>query len=335
MLKQWLRERTISAQADPSLITTSSGGVTTAHDCFTMWQNHFELGDNGVQWRGEQQRQRKAISAMHFHWVQSAEILRPAQCQYDVAQGISSSYQFFMHKAGEVLMRSHSCWCRACLKVAMGGPVGGRDDSGLTSQFEVPKCTRASDEMYQWDLKSCRCICGPDSAQPDVNAKCRGEELVEADVLPGQWVLVEAYSDEEDELWLGKTVACFEGGGCMKEVEERCTIDGTRYDAGNYRIGVQWYERVVEDGGSRLTFRQGEKETSFFCSTELRFVNARVEQVGVAPLNSGVSLGVQNSGAASSSCSSTTTRQNQSDVEEGALWCLNVADKAAGLFYCR
>ena len=143
----------------------------------------------------------------------------------------------------------------------MGGPVGGRDDSGLTSQFEVPKCTRASDEMYQWDLKSCRCICGPDSAQPDVNAKCRGEELVEAGVLPGQWVLVEAYSDEEDELWLGKTVACFEGGGCMKEVEERCTIDGTRYDAGNYRIGVQWYERVVEDGGSRLVCASGRQTT--------------------------------------------------------------------------
>ena len=41
-------------------------------------------------------------------------IVRPAaEAKFDRVEGISSCYQYFMPREGEVLMRSHSCWCAA------------------------------------------------------------------------------------------------------------------------------------------------------------------------------------------------------------------------------
>jgi hypothetical protein len=58
-------------------------------------------------------------------------------------------------------------------------------------------------------------------------------------------------------------------GECRKEVKESATIDGTRYDKGDYMIAVQWYDRLSEDD-ERRTFVEMTPVVSFFNSTELR-----------------------------------------------------------------
>ena len=74
-----------------------------------MWRNFFEVGAPGEERRKEQKEAGKPISSMHLHWVASVDIKRPAKnsVMCDTVEGISSSYQFFMHKQGEVLMSSH------------------------------------------------------------------------------------------------------------------------------------------------------------------------------------------------------------------------------------
>ena len=334
-LKEWLRKRIVSSLAwdphsgDPNPISTTSGQVASSDDCFQMWRNFFEVGAKGEAWRQQQRSEKKPISAMHFHWVASADIYRPDKgaVEYDCVEGISSSYQYFMLRQGGVLIRNHSCWCRACFKVAMGGPGAGRATSGLDADYGVHGCVHATGEFYEWGNKSCRCIRGVDAAGPDERARGRGEELASQGVIPGQWVLVESYADDDEEMWLGKTVACFgRNTECMEAITKRCHLDGTRYDAGNYRIGVQWYERVAGDSGSFLEYTRDDKETSFFCSTELRFVDASVRRLdGGAPPGAG-----RVTRAASSSYPN-----DEEDTEAGVVWRLSAADEAVGLSFCR
>jgi len=234
----------------------------------------------------------------------------------------------------------------------MGGPVNGRETSGLDSEFNVPACVRAGDELYTWRNCSCRCKSGPDSGQPDERARCRGDELANSGVTPGQWVLVEAFSGKGDEMWLGRTVPLVEkGSSCMEKIQERCHLDGTRYDPGNFRIAVQWYERVVDDSGSRLDFRPGEPGKSYFCSTELRLVGARVERTGLATPGCSLTLPAppspispsSSSSSLPASCSAAATHSEEKEAEEQdldgddevSIWRLHMADEAAGLAFCR
>ena len=41
----------------------------------------------------------------------------------------------------------------------------------------------------------------------------RGHALAAAGISPEQWVLVEAFGDNDDEMWLGKTVEFSDFGG--------------------------------------------------------------------------------------------------------------------------
>jgi len=66
------------------------------------------------------------VSAIYLGWACLGDIKRPeADVQFDVVVGISSSYQFFMLREGEVFARSHSCWCPTCFDVATAGPGQG------------------------------------------------------------------------------------------------------------------------------------------------------------------------------------------------------------------
>ena len=107
-----------------------------------------------------------------------------------------------MLREGEVLMRPHSCWCPACFQVATGGPAGSR----FSSQYEVRGCVKASNALYAWHNSSCRAKSGPEASSPDQQARAHCHGIAQAGIEPGQWVLVEAFCDDEDESWLGKTL---------------------------------------------------------------------------------------------------------------------------------
>jgi len=76
-------------------------------------------------------------------------------------------------------------------------------------------------------------------------------------------------------MWLGKVVNSVDlGGACKKKhVGKAQHIKGTRYDGGDWRVAVVWYERTGNDD-ERLTFRDppSDADVDFFSSSELRLV---------------------------------------------------------------
>ncbi len=73
-----------------------------------------------------------------------------------------------------------------------------------------------------------------------------------------------AFGDNDDEMWLGKTVEFSDFGCqscCMKEhTEGQGNVNGMRLNSGYFMIAVQLYERLPENGdGERLEFFRGEK----------------------------------------------------------------------------
>ena len=70
----------------------------------------------------------------------------------------------------------------------------------------------------------------------------------------------------------GKTVAGIEDGSCA---ERHMGLQATEYKVafhdGDYKVAVQWYERLVEGGSSeRREFKMGKPQIDVINSTELR-----------------------------------------------------------------
>jgi hypothetical protein len=81
--------------------------MALAGACCEDWKRHFETG----AWKASAAESMHAVSAIYFHWAGLGHINRPeADVQFDFVVGISSSYQLFMLRVGEVLARSHSSW---------------------------------------------------------------------------------------------------------------------------------------------------------------------------------------------------------------------------------
>lgn len=171
--------------------------------------------------------------------------------QFDRLTGISSCYQYFMLREGEVLMRPYSCWCPACFEIAAVGPGAG---NRLSSDNKVDGCSKAPNPLvrnllYEWRDASCRAKTGAQASSPDKRAREHGHELAADGLQLGQWVLVEALGDEQDEMWLGKTVAFGSFGPlpscCKQHTEAQKNVYGTRFNTGDYMVAVQWYERLL------------------------------------------------------------------------------------------
>jgi len=99
----------------------------------------------------------------------------------------------------------------------------------------------------------------------------RGHELAASgDLAVGSWVLVECFDDKEEGMWLGKVVNSVDlGGACKKKhVGKAQHIKGTRYDGGDWRVAVVWYERTGDDD-ERLTFRELPSDAGVEFSTAL------------------------------------------------------------------
>jgi len=266
----------------------AEGMMASAEEVCQAWRSHFETD----AWREDAERNMRAVSAMYFHWAGEGAIARPKEDeQFDRLTGISSCYQYFMLREGEVLMRPYSCWCSACFEVAAAGPGAG---TRLTSDYKViGGCAKAPDPrvpnwFYEWRNASCRAKTGAQTSCPDKRAREHGHKLASAGLRPGQWVLVEAYCDAEDEMWLGKTVAFGDFGlspsCCKRHNGGQQNVYGTRFNSGDYMVAVQWYERLAESGdGERREFEQGERMIDVINSTELRMVNVKVTEIGAFP----------------------------------------------------
>jgi hypothetical protein len=286
MLKQWLRKRSASALSFMHRLDMETPiSVKSAKDCFEAWKSHFE----SEQWRARAREQEKGVTAFYFHWADDDDdaherIMRPlTKSVHATIEGISSSYQFFMFKEkAEVLMRGHSCWCEGCFAVATA-PASDLT-SHLNENYVSLNCVRrAHVAFYEWANKSCRIIAGPGADHLDQRAKDHGHQLA-AGLRNGDWVLIENYADDEDEVWLGRTVPFFRHGDSKCCVEEhtgsRRHIQGVRFDPGDFKIAVQWYERLAENGdGVRLEFQRGSTAVDLVNSTELRLSGFDMDQI--------------------------------------------------------
>jgi len=281
MLKQWVRQRALSllqvlrgtkVKAPARTAKTSSAMMASAFDCYEAWRAEFETD----VWRAKAAKEHRSVSAFYFHWAGPNDIVHKTDARYDVLEGITSSYQFFMLRQGAALMRQHSCWCPACFTAAMAG-TGER--TFIKSEYLVPGCVHIGKEdaaLYEWHNRSCRARDGAEVGEPDLRARTRGHMLATQRVRPGEWVLVECFGDEEDEMWLGKTVAFpdFDGECVEKHVGGQAKEFNVAFNTGDYKLAVQWYERLPDgyrDGGNeRREFRMGKPAVDVVSSTELR-----------------------------------------------------------------
>ena len=150
---------------------------------------------------------------------------------------------------------------------------------------------------------------------PHMRANAHGHELA-PNVKPGDWVLVEAWDDDDHDVWLAKAVAHF-GQRCQRKTtvkqKNRFPEKGVRFTKGEYAIAVQYYGRVDAPLASPPTNRgeqhfQLEEETptdgipDIVNSTELRSIVDAAELVEV-PDGSGV------------------WRLSRSAEEEALSWC--------------
>lgn len=97
-----------------------------------------------------------------FHYASEEgelSIKRPTSEEtFNPIEGIKSSYQFFALRQGEVLARLRSCWCVACVSVAMCGPGSNK----LSSQYQVSGCPHsANDDEHARFLSGVTGVAGP------------------------------------------------------------------------------------------------------------------------------------------------------------------------------
>ena len=167
--------------------------MASAEECYQVWRGHFEKlvrlarGGDDLDARS------------HYGAIE-----RPAiDVQIDSLTSISFCYQYFMLREGVVLMCTFSCCCPACFNVAVDGNIEGTRKTHLPQlQFQralLHPCRQHSLLVAQLQLSA---KTGAEASSPDKRARDRGYALAAAGISPGQWVLVEAYIDSDDEVCL-------------------------------------------------------------------------------------------------------------------------------------
>ena len=349
MLKQWIRQRKVSRlsrdldsaaeegderncdesdsdESDSDDEDNKIGNLmASAQDCYSKWKSHFE----SERWRIGAKKEKRSVTSMYFHWAGPGDIKRPiADEHFDRVQGISSSYQFFMLREGEVLMRRYSCWCPACFDIAMAGPLGGMLLSSYAG-YAVAECTRGHSSFYLWSNKGCRAKPGASVLAPHNRAVQHGHDIAAHLTRDGgDWVLVEAFCDEEDEVWLGRTVAFDKSkGACKKKytaAKPRKDF-GYLFHKGNYSVAVQWYERLCESSdGQRREFVMSKRKVSIINSSELRLAGFDMNRVGEFP-----------TGVSDECDAEAADVPDESSIEERQKWELSLGDESKALGHCR
>jgi hypothetical protein len=149
----------------------------------------------------------------------------------------------------------------------------------FTSKYEVRGRTKCDNGLYSWHNATCRAKSGAEASSPDQRARAYGHELAAA-AQPGQWVLIEAFNDDSDEMWFANTVAFSALGDavcCKEHTDGQKNVYGTRFNTGghstDHMVAAQWYERLCEgSNGERREFYRGRCMVDFINSTELRMI---------------------------------------------------------------
>ena len=198
-------------------------------------------------------------------WAGENDIKRPiAQEDYERVDGILKSHQLFVVQKGRLAVRQHSCWCPAChTQLAKGGT-----DGNFQKDFCCAGCIN-KDSNYKWRNESCSQKTGGDVAAAWKLAK-QGRAKNAKQLTPGQWAVLLAPDDEDEEFWLARTVAMDKWGGrCWKVHNALTTVNKVRFDAGDVEIAVQWYARVAGSASPRKYQIEADEPVAHVSSTIL------------------------------------------------------------------
>ena len=225
-----------------------------------------------------------AASAFYFHWAGEGEITRPVEdVQFDRLVGISSCYQYFMLREGEVLMRPYSCWCPSCFGVAVSDQVWA-----LASPRNM-KCAVAPSVIT---------VSIPGTMQA-VEQRVGRRQAVPTSVL-GHMVMSSQQQPSQGNgcslkrsttMWMRcglRRLFAFSAFGdavcCKTHTDGQKNVYGTRLSTGDYLVAVQWYERLCESGnGERREFVRGRCMVDVINSTKLRMIAFEMTCIGVFP----------------------------------------------------
>ena len=172
--------------------------------------------------------------------------------------------------------------------------TGGPETPPFSYDFEVDGCPRSRFRQYRFNTASCGCMDPDFVAAQWKTAALNGNNLASR-LTDGDWCLFESPEDPHHDLWLGRAVLtdklqgqshlhhrphtlrltftltlvlnCPHQGDCKQRMESRIHIGDDRYDKGDYRICIRWYELVESDGESHHCY-------TLPSATELSLMNA-------------------------------------------------------------
>ncbi len=182
-------------------------------------------------------------------------------------------------------MRPYSCWCPACFSVAVEGP--GKCTS-LRCNFDVLYCTHTGNTLCSKRNKSCRTKTGAEACSPDKRARDRGHTLAAAGLSPDQWMLVEAFDDNDTScgsrrLWISLiSVANLAARSTRRdrEMSTACAlIPGISLLPSNCTSAFQ--------KASGLSFFRVDQIIDAINSTELHAVSVNAREIGLFPAGGG------------------------------------------------
>ena len=230
--------------------------------CTEGWREKHKVGSAFV------------VNAVQVLDADSKSIRRDEAEVYDRVDGIRKSFGYLALSSGRVLQRWFDCWCPACMAAA--GPGSGMVGGVVGKGYQVEGCTRL-EPWYDTPVQ----LQGPRGIRRQRElAQKKGRELAES-LKPATFVAVQDRTAQgrEEHFMIGITVDCGDGSCIKRKVAEKETIDGTRFDPGDYAIAVRWLARLGEDTEQRTFELTGEEEQFVINSTELTYVNVSLDLV--------------------------------------------------------
>ena len=218
LMKRVLRRDTIDNN-----IVISDFMVAAAHlrsrFCTKHWEKKHGLDSNYT------------INEVQIFTAHSKDIYRKSEEVYDSVQGIRKSFGYCALPKARVLQRWFDCWCSNCRASLAPG------EGSMDSNYKVVGCERIEPWLeHTVELQGSRGI-----GQAKATAQKRGRELA-SKLKPNTYVAVQ---DREAQGYtvpflIGITQDTGNGSCIVEEVKGDKSIDGTRFNKGDYAISVKW-----------------------------------------------------------------------------------------------
>ena len=227
---------------------------------------------------------KKTINEVVVIYTPTSEVKRPAiEWKYSAMNGMKKTYLFMAVRDGVLLQRPFACWCAACMQASAPG------EGSMDSNY---KCMECESQELEWKETCAEREVGLTTASPPpllyphphphpqpwpllspllqdapgiaarravtlAHAKDQARQLaVNFETEPGRaiWVAVQNRGeDDPDQYWIGRALS-------MEQYTESSQSRGgvgrsERYDKGDYKIKVEWFQRDISGGDERRIFR--------------------------------------------------------------------------------